>query len=120
MFKRILHIDYDALTQYLICQAGEQDDLSFLEFERVQAHITTEFARMMEFDNENVESSFDADFVEILMQDLQSLEEVTEYTITRGPGIVTRYGDHLLKLPLILIEVDWRIPCQTLAPRKGM
>lgn len=112
MLRRILHVDYDALSEYLVRLSGEQDDLSLLEFDRVQAHICTEFARMMEFDNENVESSFDAEFVEILMEDLQNLEQVLGYTITKGPGIVTKCGDHLLKLPLILIEAEWRLECQ--------
>lgn len=108
MFKRILHIDYDALTQYLIRRAGEQDDLSFLEFEHIRAHLCNEFARMMEFDSDDVDSEFDADFVELVMQDLQHCEVMLDYTITKTAGIVTRFDDHLLKLPLILIDVEWR------------
>lgn len=108
MLKRILDVDYDALSQYLLdkkSSSEHQDDPNFLEFEYIQAYLSKE-AERMEPCSEDVD--VDQDLVNIFMEDLYP-DQVLSITVTRLPGMVHRYADHLLKLPLILIEVEWSV-----------
>lgn len=112
MLKRILAVDYDALTGYLLNRSDLDDDPgSYLEFDVVQAHLLNEVEKLMAFPEDFQDGCENPELLNILMDDLGP-DTVLNATVTKGPGIVTRYGDHLLKLPLILIEAEWRLECQ--------
>lgn len=112
MLKRILAVDYDALTSYLLTRSDLDDDPgSYLEFDAVQAHLLKEVEKLMTLPEDDRDCFFNPELLDILMDDLGP-DTVISATVTKGVGIVTRRGDHLLKLPLILIEAEWRLECQ--------
>lgn len=114
MPKRVLEVDYDALSEYLLnmnYSPEYYDDPNFLEFEGLRAHLCREVENMLAFSEDHPGLCEEPELIKILMADLGP-DTVVNITVTKGVGIVTRCGDHLLKLPLILVDAEWRLECQ--------
>jgi len=108
--ERILAIDYDALAGYLYSRLGASDDPLNMEFERLHAFLAEQVEAMTAFPNEeDVEPVEDQNLTALLFADSTDVGTIVDITLTSGPGVVVRCGEHLLKLPLVLIKVEEKI-----------
>lgn len=115
MLRRILLVDYDALCQYLLDKYSTEehrDDPNFLDFENIRAYLNKEAENMCIFPEDEEGVYNDPELTEILLNDLGP-DKVLSITVTKLPGLIHSYADHLLKLPLILIEAEWRLEWQS-------
>lgn len=108
--ERILAIDYDALAEYLYNRLGMTDDPLNMEFERLHTFLAEQIEAMTAFPNEeDLEAVEDQDLTALLFAYSTDVGSIVDITLTSGPGVVVRYGEHLLKLPLVLIKVEENI-----------
>jgi len=108
--ERILAIDYDALAGYLYNRLGMTDDPLNMEFERLHTFLAEQIEAMTAFPNEeDLEAVEDQDLTALLFAYSTDVGSIVDITLTSGPGVVVRYGEHLLKLPLVLIKVEENI-----------
>lgn len=103
-YGMLVPVNYDKLAEFLLHKASDVHDPLELSFERIQQYLDQNAYAMLTDPEQRTDEIEDIELTELLLAEhyFGSIEEVV---VTKIPGIIVSVGDHLLKLPLVLIKI---------------
>lgn len=102
MWKRMLQIDYEAVTDHVLTHYGEIDTPKTMTFEDFRSVLSKHVDSMM---SGEVNKADDDEALTNILFEHYIGGHVASTMVTSNPGVVVRRGEHSLMLPLVIIEL---------------
>lgn len=103
-YGMLVPVNYDQLAEFLLLKASDIHDPLDLSFESIYRYLDETATAMLCDPDHRTDEIEDIELTELLLKEhyFGCIEDVV---VTKIPGIIVPVGDHLLKLPLVLIKI---------------